>query len=48
MPHEGTPLELELPGEVVDALDERGVISRDEVALRQQLEGRGRAIICFA
>lgn len=40
MSQEGTASELELPGEVVDALVERGIIAHDEVALRQQLERR--------
>lgn len=40
MPQQGTPSELALPGEVADALVERGVGANDEVALRQELERR--------
>jgi hypothetical protein len=38
MPRLGMQSDPELPGEVVDALAERGVTEHDEVALRQELE----------
>ncbi|MGZ3601178.1 MAG: hypothetical protein ACXWQR_01230 [Ktedonobacterales bacterium] len=40
MPRQEIESDPELPGEVVDALAERGVTENDEVALRQELELR--------